>query len=51
MAAGIIAGSRLVRCDHERIALDADDELIVRPSADLVGRKLMLFFLGAAVRF
>ena len=25
MAAGIIAGSRLVRWDHERIALDADD--------------------------
>jgi hypothetical protein len=48
--AGIVAGQRLVRWDHERVTLEADDVLIVRPTADLLGLQLMLFFLAAAAR-
>ena len=50
MAAGIVAGQRLVRWDHERVVLKADDVLIVRASAELLGLQLMLFDLAAAVQ-
>ena len=36
-----MAGQRFVRCDHERVALKADDVLIARASADLFGLQLM----------
>src|SRR6516162_9368389 len=42
MAAELVAGQRLVRWDYERVALKADDVLVVRASADLLGLQLML---------
>ena len=49
MAARVIAGEGLVRWDHERVALKADDVLIVRASAYLLRLQLVLFSLAAAV--
>jgi hypothetical protein len=51
MAATIIAGQRLVRWDDERVALKADDVLVVRASRNLLGLQLMLVGLAAAIQF
>jgi hypothetical protein len=50
MAARVVTGEGLVRWDHERIALKADDVLIVCASANLLGLQLMLFLPAAAVQ-
>ena len=50
MAAGVVAGQRLVRWDYERVALRADDVLTVRASGDPLRLELMLVGLAAAVQ-